>query len=335
MSLTPDHFDSQPAELLRSGRPVLAGISGGRDSMALLSLLSGMEGCRVIACHVHHGLRPEADEEAQFVREYAASAGVPCVWRRADVAGMAHVQGISTEEAARKTRQNLFLEWVAEYPGALVALAHHRNDQQETALLHLCRGASGIHGMSPVSIWANGLTVVRPLLNFSRKEITAYLEEKNIPWREDASNQSTEYTRNALRHHVVPRLNEIFRRDTSLSFSRACRIENQIRTALAQALEAMDLTDPQGRLYLPGVNRLPQELKQCAVHHYLRQQSVPDLTEAAVLRVMKILDADGPSRTSLPGGKMAVRKEKRLFVKDAPPQINKGEPRPADTAGGI
>lgn len=74
----------------------------------------------------------------------------------ADVAGMAHVQGISTEEAARKTRQNLFLEWAAEYPGALVALAHHRNDQQETALLHLCRGASGIHGMSPVSIWANG-----------------------------------------------------------------------------------------------------------------------------------------------------------------------------------
>lgn len=179
------------------------------------------------------------------------------------------------------------------------------------------------------------LTVVRPLLNFSRKEITAYLEEKNIPWREDASNQSTEYTRNALRHHIIPHLDKIFRRDTSLSFSRACRIENQIRTALAQALEAMDLTDPQGRLYLPGVNSLPQELKQCAVHHYLRQQSIPDLTEAAVLRVMKILDAGGPSRTSLPGGKIAVRKEKRLFVKDAPPQINKGEPRPADTTGGI
>ncbi|WP_240056767.1 tRNA lysidine(34) synthetase TilS, partial [Bacteroides caccae] len=177
-----------------------------------------MEGCRVIACHVHHGLRLEADEEAQFVREYAASTGVPCVWRRADVAGMARVQGISTEEAARKTRQNLFLEWAAEYPGALVALAHHRNDQQETALLHLCRGASGIHGMSPVSIWENGLTVVRPLLNFSRKEITAYLEEKNIPWREDASNQSTEYTRNALRHHIIPHLDKIFRRDTSLSF---------------------------------------------------------------------------------------------------------------------
>lgn len=335
MMLTPDSFNSRAAELLRSGRPVLAGISGGRDSMALLSLLSRMEGCRVIACHVHHGLRPEADEEARFVREHAAAMGIPCVWRRVDVTGLSRTQGLSVEEAARKARQDLFLEWASAYPGALVALAHHRNDQQETALLHLCRGASGIHGMSPVSAWENGLTVVRPLLDFSRKEITAYLQERSIPWKEDASNQSTEYTRNALRHDVIPKLDEMFRKDTSLPFSRACRVENQIRTALAQALDSMNLTDPQGRLYLPAVNGLPPELRQCAVHHYLRQQSVPDLTEAAVLRVMAILDADGPSRTSLPGSRLAVRKEKRLFVKDAPPQLNKGEPHPADTEGGI
>lgn len=74
MTLTPDHFDKQSAELLRSGRPVLAGISGGRDSMALLSLLSQMPGCHLIACHVNHGLRPEAEEEAQFVCQYARLA---------------------------------------------------------------------------------------------------------------------------------------------------------------------------------------------------------------------------------------------------------------------
>lgn len=73
--LTPDHFDSQSAELLRSGRPVLAGISGGRDSMALLSLLSGMPGCNLVACHVNHQLRPEAEEEEMFVLRYAASLG--------------------------------------------------------------------------------------------------------------------------------------------------------------------------------------------------------------------------------------------------------------------
>lgn len=153
MTLTPDHFDKQSAELLRSGRPVLAGISGGRDSMALLSLLSQMPGCHLIACHVNHGLRPEAEEEAQFVCQYAACLGVPCVRERADVRGMARSRGISIEEAARDARQALFLKWAAGYPGAFVALAHHRNDQQETALLHLCRGASGIHGMSPVSTW--------------------------------------------------------------------------------------------------------------------------------------------------------------------------------------
>ena len=204
MTLTPDHFDKQSAELLRSGRPVLAGISGGRAYMALLSLLSQMPGCHLIACHVNHGLRPEAVEEAQFVCQYAACLGVPCVRERADVRGMARSRGISIEEAARDARQALFLKWAAGYPGAFVALAHHRNDQQETALLHLCRGASGIHGMSPVSTWANGLTVVRPLLDFSRKDITAYLEHRHIPWREDSSNQSAEYTRNALRHEVIP-----------------------------------------------------------------------------------------------------------------------------------
>lgn len=335
MTLTPDHLDKQCAEFLRSGRPVLAGISGGRDSMALLSLLSGLPGCNLIACHVNHGLRPEAEEEEEFVRRYAASLGIPFIRERADVRGMACAHGISLEEAARDARQVLFLKWAAGRPGAFVALAHHRNDQQETALLHLCRGAAGIHGMSPVSTWANGLTVVRPLLNVSREDITAYLEHHRLPWREDSSNESTEYTRNALRHEVIPRLNKLFRRDTSLSFSRACRVENQIRTALSQALDAMNLTDPQGRLFLPKVNRLPAELRQCAVHDYLRRQHVPDLTENAVLRVMNILDTDGPSRTSLPGGKLAVRKEKRLTVTDAPRPVNKGEPPPAGTAGGI
>lgn len=335
MTLTPDHFDSQSAEFLCSGRPVLAGISGGRDSMALLSLLSGMQGCNLIACHIHHSLRLEAEEEAQFVRQYAASLGVPCVWEQVDVRSMASTMKVSIEEAARHARQALFLKWAADRPGAFVALAHHRNDQQETALLHLCRGASGIHGMSPVSTWANGLTVVRPLLDFSREDITAYLNHHHIPWREDASNQSTEYTRNALRHEIIPKLDTLFKRDTSLSFSRACRMENRIRTALSQALESMTLTDPQGRLFLPKVNQLPAELKQCAVHDYLRRQHVPDLTENAVLRVMNLLKTDGPSRTALPGGKLAVRKEKRLLIKDAPPPVNRGEQRPGDTAGGI
>ena len=227
--LTPDHFDSQSAELLRSGRPVLAGISGGRDSMALLSLLSGMPGCNLVACHVNHQLRPEAEEEEMFVLRYAASLGIPCVRERVNVRSMAHTRGIAIEEAAREARQASFLKWAAGYPGALVALAHHRNDQQETALLHLCRGASGIHGMFPVSTWANGLTVVRPMLDFSREDITSYLEHRHSTWREDSSNHSAEYTRNALRHEIIPKLNALFQRDTSLPFSRACRLENQIR----------------------------------------------------------------------------------------------------------
>lgn len=332
---SPDNLDPHTREFLCSGRPVLAGVSGGRDSIALLTLLSRLDGCRLMACHVHHGLRMEADDEAEFVRKYADSLGVPFLLGKADIPAQARLNRESIEASARKARQELFLQWSKNFPGALVALAHHRNDQQETALLHLCRGASGIHGMSPVSAWANGLTVLRPILNFSRQDITDYLANQRISWVDDASNQSTEYTRNALRHEIIPLLDQMFHRDTSIPVARACRIESQIRQALSQALDLMDLTDPQGRLFLPKINRLPEELKQCAVHHYLQTQQVPDLGEAAVLRVMHILDASHTSRTSLPGNKIAVRKEQRLSIMDASPLLNTREQHLEDKAGGI
>ncbi len=314
MMLSTDQFAPQVTELLCSGRPVLAGISGGRDSVALLHLLHGLPGCNPVVCHVHHGLRPEADEECAFVRNLAERMGLPFLTAKADIPAKMAESGLGAEEAARLARQELFGQWATQFPDACVALAHHRNDQQETALLHLCRGASGIRGMAPISVWANGLTVIRPLLNFTRDDITAYLLERGLSWRDDASNDSTEYARNALRHRVIPALNEIFQRDTSLPFERACGLDRLNRAALNQALDALNLTDPQGRLFLPKVMSLPPELKQCAVYRYLRDCSIPDLTEEVVLRVMSILNTGAPSRTSLPGNKLAIRKEKRLFI---------------------
>ena len=155
--LTPDHFDSQSAELLRSGRPVLAGISGGRDSMALLSLLSGMPGCNLVACHVNHQLRPEAEEEEMFVLRYAATLGIPCVRERVNVRSMAHTRGIAIEEAAREARQASFLKWAAGYPGALVALAHrlHLGQRIDRRTTHAGFFPGGYHllsGASPYSM---------------------------------------------------------------------------------------------------------------------------------------------------------------------------------------
>ncbi len=316
MALTTAQFPPRVTELLCSGIPVLTGVSGGRDSMALLHLLHELPGCRLIVCHVHHGLRAEADEESDFVRQTAASLGLPFIMAKADIPAIAAERGLGTEEAARLARQELFLTWSRQFPNACVALAHHRNDQQETALLHLCRGSAGIRGMAPVSTWSNGLTVLRPLLDFTRDDITAYLTAHGLEWRDDASNDSDEYARNALRHRVIPELNRIFQRDTALPFSRACRLEQLHQTVLRQAMEAMELIDPQGRLYLPKIMLMPAELRQYAVYYYLRRRQVPGLTEETVLRVMNILPTDGPSRASLPGNKLAVRKEKRLFIID-------------------
>ncbi|MDO4410985.1 MAG: tRNA lysidine(34) synthetase TilS [Akkermansia sp.] len=316
MNFTPPlQLNEQTLEALHSSGHILVGVSGGRDSIALITLLSKLANCYPIVCHVNHSLRPEADAEEIFVKNYAHHLGLPFVSKKIDVTTYAKEHKLATEEAARILRQDLFFHWAREFNTNIVALAHHRNDQAETALLHLCRGSSGIRAMTPVSLWANGLTVIRPLLNQSRSDITAWLSSQNIPWVDDTSNDSSDYTRNALRHQILPQLDSIFARDVSITLSRSANLAHVSRTALTQALEHLNLLDPQGRLYLPTVMTFPAELRQAAIHWFLKNQNIPELSEEVVQRVLDILPPTGASRVSLPGGYLAIRKEKRLFVK--------------------
>lgn len=314
-STPPLQLNKQTLEVLHSGVRLLVGVSGGRDSIALITLLSNLENCHPIVCHVNHSLRTEADAEEIFVKNYAQNLSLPFVSKKIDVTTYAKEHKLATEEAARILRQNLFFSWASEFGTNIVALAHHRNDQAETALLHLCRGSSGIRAMNPISLWANGLIVIRPLLDQSRSDITAWLSNQHIPWVDDASNESSDYTRNALRHQILPQLDSIFARDVSITLTRSAHLAQVSRTALTQALEHLNLLDPQGRLYLPIVMTFPTELRQAAVHWFLKNQHIPELSEEVVHRVLGILPPTSPSRVSLPGNYLAIRKEKRLFVK--------------------
>ncbi len=168
--------------------------------------------------------------------------------------------------------------------------------------------------MKPVACWANGLTVLRPFLNCSRAEITRFLLASNLRWVEDETNLETDYTRNAVRHEIIPKLNQIMKREISIPVNRAAMLAGEESAALAQAIDLLDILDPQGRLFLPKVNQLPEELKKDVVFHYLKKAGVPALTEDCVRRVLDILPIHAPARTSLPGNWIACRKEKRLFV---------------------
>ena len=154
--------------------------------------------------HVHHGIRGGyADEDALFVEEMCRKEGVPCRIVRVDVPYLAGKWKKSLEEAGRAVRRTALEEEADRIPGSRIALAHHRNDLAETVIFQLARGTgfTGLGGIRPVSG-----RVIRPLLALGAEEIRAYLAEKEIPWREDATNLEDEAYRNRIRHHIIPYL---------------------------------------------------------------------------------------------------------------------------------
>lgn len=198
--------------LLRDGQAVVAGVSGGRDSMALLHALHAL-GYDVHAGHVHYGLRgADADADQALVRAFCADRGLPFHTVRRDVAAEADRRGTSLQDAARTLRY-AWLRSVAEAAGIeAVAVAHHRDDQAETVLLNLARGTGpeGLAGMPPSRPLGGAVRLVRPMLRVGRGEVDAYVRTHAVPWREDATNQDAGYRRNAVRHAVLPAFADAF-----------------------------------------------------------------------------------------------------------------------------
>lgn len=187
---------------------VLIGLSGGADSMSLLHCLHNWPkaGLEICAVHVHHGLRgAEADRDEAFVREQCAQLGVPLYVEHADVAAEAQANGETVEQAGRRVRYAVFEKqadvWQADY----IATAHTADDQTETVLLHLLRG-SGVDGLAGIP--AKRGRLVRPLLCCTREEIEAYCAACAIPYIVDSTNTDTAYTRNRVRHELLPLLRQ-------------------------------------------------------------------------------------------------------------------------------
>lgn len=196
--------------LLDRSRPVLVGVSGGADSLALMDGLYRL-GYPMAVAHLDHALRPESAADAEFVRQKAAELGVPFVTERVDVRQVALRDKLSIEEAARSVRYTFLFEQARLSNAQAVAVAHHADDQVETVLMHFIRGAalSGLSGMPYrriMPIWDAKIPLVRPLLALWREDIEAYLQEIGWVPREDLSNADTTYFRNHLRHELIPEL---------------------------------------------------------------------------------------------------------------------------------
>jgi tRNA(Ile)-lysidine synthase len=192
--------------LFEPGARILAGVSGGPDSMALLSLLTELRpkwNLEVMAIYCHHGLRAAADEEEYFVKFWAQKWGCPFFSRRLSVRNFQRESKMSLQEAARELRYRAFLEYAERRKADRVALAHTADDQAEEVLIGLIRGAA-LGGLAGIPVRRGPF--IRPLIRTYRAEILNYLKERNVPFLEDLSNRDFRYLRARVRHHLLPDL---------------------------------------------------------------------------------------------------------------------------------
>lgn len=296
----------------------LLGISGGRDSVALLhSLLDA--GCRsVTLCHLNHQLRGLfSADDAAFVRDLAEKHDLPFEIARTNVQRLANEQNLSLETAARQARHTFFAECAKRRKCTRLLLAHHGDDNAETILFNLLRGSAGLKGMrfsSELRIERRKLTLLRPLLAVRRSEIDAYLAAHAINYRDDASNLEPIATRNRLRHEALPLLEHIMDRDVVPALLRAAAHADDQEDALADLLDHLNLIDPQGRLFLPKLRALPASLQRRALFTYLKANNISDLSNDLLLRCLALLDPDAPAKENLPGNKHLRRRASRLFI---------------------
>ncbi len=202
------------------GNTVVAAVSGGPDSTALLGLLHALAGTRPLRVHVahlDHGLRgAESDEDAAYVQELCGQFNFPVTVEKADVAEVRAQRRLSWEAAAREVRYD-FLARVAVSVGAsAVVLGHTADDQVETVLMHLLRGTGirGLRGMLPISQWRNRdgfleTLLVRPLLRARRHDTEAYCASLGLVPRQDSSNLDRRFTRNRIRHDLLPQMEQV------------------------------------------------------------------------------------------------------------------------------
>ena len=198
--------DGVPKTPILQNKPnLLLALSGGRDSAVLLNLLVPLQktlGFRLHAMHVHHGLSPNADAWADFCVKACAGYQVPIevVKVRVD-----KITGLGVEAAAREARYEALMKTDADF----ILLAHHQEDQAETLLLQLLRGA-GVKGLSAMASVDNSRRLLRPLLNIPVEDIKSFATTAKLQWIEDESNDDTHYDRNYCRHILMPKINERF-----------------------------------------------------------------------------------------------------------------------------
>lgn len=261
-------------ELFYPGEKVVVAVSGGPDSVCLLHLLNSIKhqlGIHLCAAHLDHKLRGEASkQDTQYVAGLAKRLKVKAIVASGDVATYRMQKKLSLEEAAREIRYEFFARVVDNQEAGCVAIAHSRNDNIETIMLHILRGTgiSGLQGLQPHTVLQIGgekraLNVVRPLLEVSRPEIDGYCRKFRLRPRYDESNSSVTFRRNRIRHELLPvlesynpRIDEALLRLANIAHEQMEYLNEQTAHAWSEIVEAFEgflSLDSRKMAQLPGI----------------------------------------------------------------------------------
>ena len=299
-------------------KPVIVGVSGGVDSVVLLDLLQRAGFLQPIVAHFHHGLRgKDADRDAEFVRELAKDADTKFVLGRGKTRARAKRTKASLEEAARELRREFFVLVAQNHGAAVVFLAHHAGDSAETMLFHLARGGGrrGLGSLRAEADLVEGIVIVRPLLAFTRTEIKAHAKARKLRWREDKSNASREFTRNRLRHDVMPRLAKAVGHDPVPVMARA----GEILAAEDEWMESLVATEARSaQLDVRALRSKPVAHQRRLLRAWLRARTGDETDFETIERARELaLSNDKPAKMNLPHAHHLRRRAGKLFVERA------------------
>src|SRR5438093_8106383 len=295
----------------------LVGVSGGRDSVALLHSLVERGYEQLIVCHLNHQLRGRSsDADARFVKKLAAKCDVDLEMGSTNVCALAAKQKMSIEAAAREARYKFFVQVARQRRTQTIFLAHHADDLIETFLINLFRGA-GASGLSAIREISNrrigdvDLTIVRPFLGRWRNEIDRYVRKHRLKFREDASNKNLAPLRNRFRCRVIPYLEKTLGRKIRPSILRAATIAAEEEAWIDSMAKCPNAKNE--RLSVEKLRRMPTALQRRFIMTWLREQSIADIGFDVIERGRSLLDPK-IAKINLPRDRHVRRRGGRIFV---------------------
>jgi tRNA(Ile)-lysidine synthase len=295
----------------------LIGVSGGRDSIALLHWLTNLDYKKLIVCHLNHQLRGRSsDADARFVEKLAATYCADFELGAAHVRALAKKKKMSIETAAREARYLFFAKAAKRHRCRTIFLAHHADDLVETFLLNLIRGAgrTGLAAMRNVSsrrLDNIDLTIVRPFLSVWRTEIDDYVREHRLKFRDDASNKNLASMRNRIRNRIIPYLEKNLGRNIRQNIWRTAIIASEEENWIEN-----QLPDSTGvELSVASLRALPTALQRRAILKWLRAQNISEVGFEVIESVRSLADREvSIAKVNLARGRHVRRRAGKIFI---------------------